>query len=612
MNKSNVKQFFGIIKLIYDIRKSFLPLTIIENIIAALIPFINLILGAKIIDGIVNKESEMYLIKTAMILVTLNMICALIRWGIDKILIVMKRSIDEVVFLKVADKSLTMDYQVMEKTETLDYINKAKAGSSSHGGITMYCDTIGTVLRNIVTIVYSLIVLAEFVTSNKGINGSAAFLKVVNSYWYVVLMFVLIVLVIGYNYYIFKTINKLQYKFFEDNVRGNREFSHFFDYLYDYQLGKQVRIYDMLGLIMEKVNSRGKDLSGESKKIARKSSFLTSQGQLVFAILLFISYIFVGAKAVSGSISIGMLTLYVGALTSFAEATMDIFWNYSTISIRNKYLSNYIEFLNIKNEKYDGTLPIEKRLDNDYELEFRDVSFHYPNSEEMVLNHISAKIRVGKKMAIVGRNGSGKSTFIKLLCRLYDPTEGEILLNGIDIRKYDYDEYRDIFGVVFQDFRLFSFSIGQNVAAGVEYDEEKVWRCLEQAGMKERVSEMKNGLEEYVYKQEDEGVEISGGEAQKLAIARALYKDAPVVILDEPTAALDPVSELEIYEKFDAMVNEKTAIYISHRMSSCRFCENIVVFDKGKIIQMGAHEELVEQKNNLYYELWNAQSKYYS
>ena len=243
-------------------------------------------------------------------------------------------------------------------------------------------------------------------------------------------------------------------------------------------------------------------------------------------------------------------------------------------------------------------------------MEFRNVSFHYPNNDELVLKNITTKIRVGRKLAIVGKNGSGKSTFIKLLCRLYDPTEGEILLNGIDIKKYDYDEYRQIFSVVFQDFQLFSFPVAQNVAAGLEYDEEKVWRALAQAGMAERVKNMEKGLDTVIYKQEDEGVEISGGEAQKLAIARALYKDAPVVILDEPTAALDPVSELEVYERFDEMVEEKTAIYISHRMSSCRFCENIVVFEDGNIAQIGNHDTLVSQ-NGLYRELWNAQAQYY-
>ena len=277
----------------------------------------------------------------------------------------------------------------------------------------------------------------------------------------------------------------------------------------------------------------------------------------------------------------------------------------------SQYLCNYVEYLELPNEKYDGTLPVEKRLDNEYELEFRNVSFHYPNSKEMVLFNVNAKIHVGRKMAIVGKNGSGKSTFIKLLCRLYDPTEGEILLNGIDIRKYDYDEYRNLFGVVFQDFQLFSFSVAQNVAASVEYDEARVWSCLEQAGLKERVEEMEKGIETIIYKQEDEGVEISGGEAQKLAIARALYRNAPVVILDEPTAALDPMAELEVYEKFDEMVEDKTAIYISHRMSSCRFCKNILVFDEGQIVQMGSHEDLVQNEDGLYAKLWNAQAQYY-
>ena len=223
------------------------------------------------------------------------------------------------------------------------------------------------------------------------------------------------------------------------------------------------------------------------------------------------------------------------------------------------------------------------------------------------------KFSIGKRLAIVGENGSGKTTFIKLLCRLYDPTEGEILLNGIDIKKYNYDEYKAIFSVVFQDFALLPFTLGQNVAVGMNYDEKKVRRTLDNAGFTPRLKTMPNGLDTYLYKNfEEDGVEPSGGEAQKIALARALYKDAPFIILDEPTAALDPIAEFEVYSKMNEIVGDKTAVFISHRLSSCRFCNDIAVFHEGRLIQRGSHDDLVAEEANKYYELWNAQAQYYA
>lgn len=210
-------------------------------------------------------------------------------------------------------------------------------------------------------------------------------------------------------------------------------------------------------------------------------------------------------------------------------------------------------------------------------------------------------------------NGSGKTTMIKLLCRLYDPTDGVITLNGIDIKKYNYAEYMAIFSVVFQDFKLFSFSLGQNVATGVNVDTEKATDCLIKAGLADRLSTMTRGVDTPLYNHYDEdGVEISGGEAQKIALARALYKDAPFLVLDEPTAALDPIAEFEIYSKFNSIVGEKTAIYISHRLSSCRFCDDIAVFHDGELVQRGNHNSLISDEGGKYYELWNAQSQYYT
>jgi ATP-binding cassette subfamily B protein len=261
---------------------------------------------------------------------------------------------------------------------------------------------------------------------------------------------------------------------------------------------------------------------------------------------------------------------------------------------------------------YQGSLTTEKRSDCQYDVEFRNVSFKYPGTDVWVLRDVNLKFNIGSSIAIVGENGSGKTTFIKLLCRLYDPVEGEILLNGIDIRKYSTWNYHKIFAVVFQDFKLFSLSVGQNVAGSEVYDESAVWDCLIKAGVEERMACLPQGLDTYMYKDLDsDGIDVSGGEAQKIAMARALYKDAAFLILDEPTAALDPVTEAEIYRSLSEIADGRTAIYISHRLSSCRFCSEILVFDRGRIVQQGSHEELLEDGSGKYYQLWHAQAQYY-
>lgn len=609
-NLKKITKFKEILKLVYEIKPSFLPLTIIESLIAAALPFIQLFFGAKILDSIILRRAETELIQTVLFMVVIIMFLTLIRWGINKILIVMRRNIQDNTAAKIAQKGLAMDFQVLEKTRTQDFLEKAKEGSQVQGGIAEYCSRIGETIYNIVTNIYAAVVLAGFFMSNDG-EKNELLTKFVNSYWSFLFFLICIAGLIFLHCYLFRKISAMQYQGFENNVKLNRQVGYFDDCITDYPMGKSIRIYNMAQFIISNVRCIRDIIQNYFVKMSKKELRINAESICLSAGMLLVSYFFIGIKVMSSSVSLGMMMMYANAFIAFNEAVINIFIPAHMLKMSSQYIGNYIKFLNIKNEKYDGTLPIEKRLDNEYELEFKNVSFHYPNSRETVLNHMNIKIKVGKKMAIVGRNGSGKSTFIKLLCRLYDPTEGEILLNGIDIRKYDYDEYRDIFGVVFQDFCLFSFSVGQNVAAHVEYDKERVWKCLSQAGLRERVEKMEHGLDEIIYKLDDEGVEISGGEAQKIVIARALYKDAPVVILDEPTAALDPISELEIYEQFDKMVAEKTAVYISHRMSSCRFCENILVFDNGEIVQAGSHDSLVKQEG-LYRELWEAQAQYYA
>ena len=245
----------------------------------------------------------------------------------------------------------------------------------------------------------------------------------------------------------------------------------------------------------------------------------------------------------------------------------------------------------------------------EYVLSTSALSRHYGACS--ALKGLSMHVPKGAVYGLVGKNGAGKTTFINLLCRLYEPTAGRITLNGVDIRKYSEEEYRTLFGVVFQDFRLFAFPVWKNITAGGERLEERIRKALRQADAEGLVQAMPQGLDTNLYKNLGDGVEISGGEAQKLALARALYKDAPVVILDEPTAALDPEAEAEVYARFNRMVEGRTSIYISHRMSSCRFCEDIIVFDQGWIVERGSHEELCAAGGN-YARMWEAQAKYYT
>lgn len=328
-------------------------------------------------------------------------------------------------------------------------------------------------------------------------------------------------------------------------------------------------------------------------------------------LLMSVIYLFVCLKAWAGAFGIGEVTQYVGAISRLASGFTGLMTELNILRINAGFVEKIFAFLDLPNKMYQGSLTTEKRRDRKYNVEFRNVSFRYPNSESWALKNVSVRFEVGSKLAVVGENGSGKSTFIKLLCRLYDPQEGEILLNGVNIKKYRYEEYMAIFSVVFQDFCLLSQQLGQNVAGSCDVDEARAVKCLEDAGFGERLKELPDGLNTWLFKDfDEEGIEASGGECQKIAIARALYKDAPFIILDEPTASLDPIAEAEIYGKFDEIVGDRTAIYISHRLSSCRFCREILVFEDGGIIQRGNHEELIGTEGK-YRELWEAQAKYY-
>ena len=406
-------------------------------------------------------------------------------------------------------------------------------------------------------------------------------------------------------------------RYAEKGRASNRYFSFFCHTCQERSRAMDMRLYRQQEQVCSPYMSRNMDLGfGPRSQFARWArgpmglSAALSQGLNV--VLTGLIYGFVCLKAWGGAFGVGSVTQYVGAITKLFLGLSDGLSTLSQIRTNAAFLEDSFRFLDIPNAMYQGSLTTEKRSDRQYEVEFRDVSFRYPGTDQWALRHVNLKFRVGSRLAVVGPNGSGKTTFIKLLCRLYDPTEGEILLNGIDIRKYRYDDYIGIFSVVFQDFKLFSLPVGENIGGRKDYDRQQAEACLHQAGLTERLSSMPKGLDTFLYKDLDQsGVDVSGGEAQKLAIARALYKDAPFIILDEPTAALDPIAEADIYSRFNDIAGDRTAIYISHRLSSCKFCDEIAVFDQGNIIQKGSHEALLRDVSGLYRQLWDAQAQYY-
>ncbi len=508
-----------------------------------------------------------------------------------------------------ADKMLSMDFAAADAKETHELLSKIKQNTNYWMyGLMKVPEKLEPMIRACAGILGALLLTVTLFLEN--VPETAGKWVVLNNP-FVILGILLAML--GFTFLAPLCRNKstaLLMRAVETIKEGNRFFTYFGWFPEEKERFMDIRIYAQDRILEHYKNRESKSLFGLKTRGPIGLWRALSEG--VSVIFLGLAYVFVCLKAWAGAFGVGSVAQYVTAITSLSTNLGQLIATWGELCGNAKFLETAFEFLDIPNEMYQGSLTTEKRSDRQYEIEFRDVSFKYPGAEDYALRHVSMKFKVGERLAVVGQNGSGKTTFIKLLCRLYDPTEGVILLNGIDIRKYSYDEYIALFSVVFQDFQLMSFSLGENIAASVEYDAERALDCLDKAGFSDRLKTLPNGLETMLNKDFDEaGVQVSGGEAQKIALARALYKDAPFVILDEPTAALDPIAEMEVYTKFDEICGDKTAVYISHRLSSCRFCDQIAVFDEGSIVQFGTHDALVTDEDGKYAALWNAQAQYY-
>ena len=580
---------------------------VLYEFIHSLQPFITIWFSARIVDELTNHCRKDYIASYVICVITINFICIVFQ-NVLLHICNEKESQMWIWFEKVfSDKQMSLDYDDLEDVSIQKQRQEVEENLFMFGnGLAQLVWGTSVMVKVFVNIFVALLMSGTLFISKTGE-------KIVDHPIWIVAILGCITLCGFSNYKATRKENSLFMKWCDNSLWFNRTFMFFGHELYtNLERAKDVRIYRQDTLAIKKIEELEAWGKAE-KKNSFHMAFFPSVAGFIVGLGNCACYLFVAIKAFLGAYGVGSVVQYVSVLTRLGDGIRDLMFMVSDNELYCAHLKKMYDYLDIPNHMYQGSLTVEKREDNEYYIEFRNVSFKYPRTENYVLRNVNLKFKIGEKLAVVGMNGSGKTTFIKLLCRLYDPTEGEILLNNVDIRKYDYKEYMSIFSVVFQDFKLFSFGLGQNVSASFHYNEELAKKCLEKAGFYGRLQSMKKGLETSIYKDlDEEGVEISGGEAQKIALARALYKNAPFIILDEPTAVLDPIAEYEVYSKFNEIVQDKTAIYISHRLSSCRFCDVIAVFDGGQIVQRGVHDRLLQDTHGKYYELWNAQAQYYT
>jgi len=411
--------------------------------------------------------------------------------------------------------------------------------------------------------------------------------------------------------------------------------------LSDFSYAKDVRLFGLKKWITDKFIELNKERFEAQRRGARLWFWVGVCSSVFWLVFQGAVYAYLVNGIVTKSLTLGNFTLYLSSAATFFECISSLLNCFTQMMQKSREIDDFRTFMEIESivKEIVGSSPTmtgktrptpqkttmsfsrstrESSLPkvpsyNSYEFEFKNVSFKYPRAEKYALKNLNLKLNAGERLAVVGLNGAGKSTFIKLLLRLYEPTEGQILLNGVDISTYDLESYFNVFAPVFQDINLFALTFAENVS--MESHDQTNLSLVEEytknSGLEEKLNNLPNGLNTQMLKIiYDDGIDMSGGEKQKLALARALYKNSPVVVLDEPTSALDAIAESKLYQEFDKLIGGKTAVYISHRLSSTQFCNNVAMFMEGKMIEYGTHDSLMAQGGE-YAKMFKIQSQYY-
>ena len=562
----------------------------VYTILASIAPFIGIFLPKFLIDELLGQRRIEIILMT---LIGFFLLSSVVNYSIAWLRCAYSPRVTKIrtdYITMISDKIMKMDFKNTEDPEVLNKIKSVmNAVMSNNTGVE--------------GVYHTLLGLFGRLTAFVGYISIVLFL----SPW--ILLFLIINVLISYA--LTMRVKKYEYSQKEKAADKDRRTFYVFDTMYDFAYGKDIRIYDLKNILIDKF----KKFRGERIDISNDVQEKQLKVKIVDVILLvireFVVYGYLIYNVLFTGMGIGDFTMYFSTINGFGDWMKGILGDLAHIKAQNMYLDDMREFLEIKSEDKEKTRDIP--IDSSYEIEFKNVSFKYPKTDKYIYKNLSLKIKKGQRLAIVGINGAGKTTFVKLLCRLYEPTSGEILINGVNIKDFSKEEYYKILSVVFQDIKTFAFTVAENVSLEnlEDVDREKVLHCIEKAGVGDKINSLQKGIDTSLLKILDgEGVELSGGENQKLALARALYKNGKIVILDEPTSALDAVAEYNIYKGFDELIGDKTAIYISHRLASTKFCDVIAFFENGEIVEYGTHEELLK-KNGKYSDMFNIQAQYY-
>ena len=558
-------------------------------VIMTVMPFVNIMIMPLIVDEMLTTRSAEKIFKYVVFILASEFVLNLLNGILGNVLERYTVKFENYYKTLLSARIMELDFQLTEDKKALDQMELAKNGMTWYsGGLNGIVEPLFNMASALFTVIGVVIIVAT----------QAPIL---------ILITTAILVLSGL---INNKLNHIEQKQYAELSKTNRVFGYLGWELTDFRYGKDIRMYGAKDMMVDKWNHFTDIMIGNWKTLADKQLPLNLLMTATDIIRDFGTYFYLGLLAITGKITIGVATQMFTAAGTFYGSMRNLVWNFQELNKRANYANEYVKFMDYpaairKGDKHVAPGP--------HTFEFKDVSFTYPGADVEVLRNINLTLTPGEHLSVVGLNGAGKTTLVKLLCRLYDPTKGVILMDGVDIKEYDYEEYMTVFAPVFQDFKLFAFTMKENILMEKSEDEtEDVTTVLERVGLAEKLSTLSNGADTVVYKHFDkDGIEPSGGEQQKLAIARALYKNAPVVILDEPTAALDPMAEYDIYRQFDTLVHEKTAIYISHRLSSCQFCDKIAVFSEKELKEYGTHAELVNKPDGVYAKMFAAQAQYY-